>query len=190
MSRCLPASFPRWIAASRFLPSLRTLAGDARRPPDGANSSFRSGKPALSSCSKSGMIRYSSLRHEHSGKRTTARLDGLSGAGASHKSTRTRRRSKFLMWAVGDDWLAGVGHKEPDTTVSCREGYLRSSPHAAAPFGKNSRAGGVEFTRHQSLNRSPSGGRASRCEPAVHPALTAQPRRGPTRGVAKHPLGG
>ena len=80
MSRFLRASSPQWIAASIFLPSPRTLAGVAKRRPDGASSSFRSGKPALSSCSKSAMTRYSFWQHEHSGKRTTARLACLGGA--------------------------------------------------------------------------------------------------------------
>ena len=80
MSRFLRASSPQWIAASIFLLSPRTLAGVAKRRPDGASSSFRSGKPALSSCSKSAMTKYYFWQREHSGKRTTARLDCLGGA--------------------------------------------------------------------------------------------------------------
>ena len=80
MSRFLHASSPQWIAASIFLPSPHTPAGVAKRRPDGASSSYRSGKPALSSCSKSATAKCSSSQREHSGKRTTARLDGVGGA--------------------------------------------------------------------------------------------------------------
>ena len=99
MSRFLHASSPQWIAVSIFLLSPRTLAGVAKRRPDGASSSFRSGKPALSSCSKSAMTRYSFWRREHSGKRTSARLDCLGGALSDRPiellPVRSRRRLDF-----------------------------------------------------------------------------------------------
>ena len=97
MSRFLRASSPQWIAASIFLPSPHTLAGVARRRPVGASSSFRSGKPALSSCSKSAMTKYSFWRREHSGRRITASLDRLSGALSDRPNEllRVRRRRRL-----------------------------------------------------------------------------------------------
>ena len=111
MSRFLRASSPQWIAASIFLPSPHTLAGVARRRPVGASSSFRSGKPALSSCSKSAMTKYSFWRREHSGRRITASLDRLSGALSDRPNEllRVRRRRRLdLRCRPG-----AAGHERP-----------------------------------------------------------------------------
>ena len=115
MSRFLRASSPQWIEASIFLPSPHTLAGVAKRRPDGASSSFRLGKPALSSCSKSAMTRYSFWQREHSGKRTTARVDGLGGALSD-------RPIELLPAVVRDDRISGVGQVLSFATDRFREG--------------------------------------------------------------------